>query len=140
MTTKPLRHDGLGGLAEFTPLDILPAENIPATAGIPTHGDTAARTTLAASLGDQDTGRQFFDTDLDQLFVWVRNRWDAASIAPSSLLVRDYLGTAAEVLPLDYRKGDRWTDPSTPYCTLRVCTADPITHTVNDWFIIGRQG
>ncbi len=54
--------------------------------------------------------------------------------------VRDLVGDPSTVLPMTYAKGDRWTDTSTAYSTLRVCKATTITHTLADWVIVGQQG
>lgn len=103
----------------------------------PKHGTTSARNALAGTLTVDDTGRRFYDIDEDELYSWVNDRWEKATVSIGRG-VRDYYGTAAEILPLDYRAGDRWTLSVAPY-TLQVCRATVITNTLADWIAAGRQ-
>jgi hypothetical protein len=105
----------------------------------PKHGTTADRLLLGLSLTISDTGRDFYDTDMDVPFSWVKDRWVMATVCIGNIQVRDYVGDAALVLPQNYRKGDRWTDLDSDVATLRVCKATTITHTLADWVVIGRQ-
>jgi hypothetical protein len=102
------------------------------------HGPTTSRTALAGLLDVDDTGRQFYDTEEDSLYVWVRNRWETGTVTVGTQQIRDYLGTAAEVLPLSYRAGDRWTDTGANF-TVRVCKVATNTHAMPDWITLGRQ-
>jgi hypothetical protein len=106
----------------------------------PKHGTTAERATLGASLTVDDTGRPFYDTVEDVLYEWVNDRWLTSVRMGYGPVVRDFIGTAAEVLPLAYRRGDRWTDLDSPSCAVRVCRVTTITHTAADWVAIGKQG
>lgn len=106
----------------------------------PRHGTTAERLTVGLALGISDTGRPFYDTDMDAPFQWVKDRWVMATVCVGAQQIRDFIGDAAEVLPQDYRKGDRWTDIDATTATIRVCKTNAITHTLADWIAIGRQG
>jgi hypothetical protein len=104
----------------------------------PRHGTTADRIAFGATLTLADTGWRFYDTDEDDLYCWVKDRWEKPVVSIERE-IKDYYGDAATVLPLTYRKGDRWTDPTTNACTVYVCKATTITHTTADWVAIGRQ-
>jgi hypothetical protein len=106
----------------------------------PKHGTTAERIALASSLVVDDTGRRFYDTTEDVLYEWVNNRWETAVVMGFGPRIRDFIGTAAEVLPLSYRRGDRWTDLGSASCALRICKVTAITHTMADWVTVGKQG
>lgn len=105
----------------------------------PKHGTSADRLALGLGLSVDDTGRRFYDTTLDTMFEWVNDRWVMATLSVGQQ-VRDYVGTPAAILPQSYRKCDRWTDTSSAKCILRMCITDTITHTLADWFTVGRQG
>jgi len=113
---------------------------------LPKHGTTAERNALATLLDLDNVGHQFWDTDLEQLYVWTGNLIFQAAVITyqGDRGIRDYLTTTtAEVTGMladDYRKGDRWTDATTNICTVRVCKADPITNTLSDWIKLGLQG
>lgn len=106
----------------------------------PKHGTTAERLTLGASLTVDDTNRPFYDTDHETMYRWVVSHWEAEVVALYGLAPREYVGNAAQVLPLNYRKADRWTDTASASCVVRVCKAAVITHTIADWVAIGKQG
>lgn len=99
----------------------------------PRHGTTAQRIFWGGALGVDDTGRLFYDTDEEALYVWVNDRWTVPTVTVGHQ-IRDYTGAPAEVLPQDYRRGDRWTDDAALF---RICIADPITHTLADWASVG---
>lgn len=105
----------------------------------PRHGTAAQRAALSLVLDVNDTGRRFYDTVEDRLYEWVNNRWEMPVIAVGRA-IKDYVGTAAEILPQFYQKGDRWTDLNSNIAVVRVCKTDSITHTMADWIPIGRQG
>jgi len=108
-----------------------------ASASLPKYGTTAQRAALIPSMTAGNTGHQFYDTDDQALYVWAYDHWERPVISIGGG-VRDFVGTAAEILPLDYRAGDRWTATDANY-TVRVCRASPITHSAADWIAIGRQ-
>jgi hypothetical protein len=102
------------------------------------YGTTSQRTTLGAGLSPANTGHQFYDLDETTLYIWAYDHWERPVIEIGTPVIRDYIGTDTEVLPLMYRAGDRWTDTDSNY-TVRVCKATTITHTLADWVSIGRQ-
>lgn len=106
----------------------------------PKHGTTSDRVAVGLTLNVADTGRPFYDTEMDAPFMWVKDRWAMATVSVGSQQIRDFIGDAATVLPQNYRRGDRWTDLDSPLVTFRMCKAAVITHTLADWIIIGRQG
>lgn len=110
-----------------------------------THGTTAERMTLGLAYGVDETGRRFWDTDVQELFVWIGSDWGVPTVSfGTSRGIRDYLVTSeperAIVLAESYRKGDRLTDLTSPVAMVYVCSASTITHSMNDWLPIGRQG
>lgn len=106
----------------------------------PQLGDTAAMNLVAAVLTADDIGRRFYNTDDACMYEWLGADWFPSVQVAHGPPIREYVGTAAEVLPLTYRKADRWTDTSHARCLIRVCHADTNTHTLADWTLIGRQG
>lgn len=110
-----------------------------------THGTTAERMTLGLAYGVDETGRRFWDTDVQELFVWVGGDWGVPTISFGTHRgIRDYLISSEPertlVLAENYRKGDRLTDLTSAVALVYVCTTASITHTMNDWLPIGRQG
>lgn len=107
------------------------------SATLPKYGTTAQRAAMIPDMDADDTGHQFYDLDDAALYVWAYDHWERPVISIGGG-VRDFVGTSVEVLPLNYRAGDRWTATDANF-TVRVCRADPITHTIADWVAIGRQ-
>jgi hypothetical protein len=110
-----------------------------------THGTTAERMTLGLAYGVDETGRRFWDTDVQELFVWVGGDWGVPTISFGTHRgIRDYLISSEPertlVLSENYRKGDRLTDLTSAVAMVYVCATSSITHTMNDWLPIGRQG
>lgn len=103
----------------------------------PKHGTTAERGALALTLTVDDTGRRFYDTDLDELFSWVGSKWIRSVIATDQP-IQYHVGPAATVLLRPYKPGDLWADSTSSY-KLRICKVTTITNTLADWVSIGAQ-
>lgn len=106
----------------------------------PQIGDTAMMNLVSATLTADDIGRRFYNTDEAAMFEWLGADFFPCVQVAMGPVIREYVGSAAEVLPASYRKCDRWTDNSHARCLMRICVADTITHTMADWVLIGRQG
>lgn len=107
---------------------------------IPQHGTTAERDALGATFGPTQSGFPFYDTDLEAYYLWNNDHWETAVIMGFGPRIREYVGTPAEILPLNYRKADRWTNTSSPSLCVYVCKVDVNTHTMADWIPLGKQG
>jgi hypothetical protein len=108
-----------------------------------TYGTSSERATLALAYTTEEIGRRFWDTDVEELFVWMGSRWAIPTITVGSDRgVRDYIASSAgelsAILAEDYRKGDRLTDLTSPKCRLLICRVDTITHSLSDWKSVGR--
>lgn len=103
----------------------------------PKHGTTSDRATLATQLTVDDTGRKFYDTDLEELFTWVGDRWIRPVIAVDQA-IQYHVGDPATVLARPYKPGDLWADSTANY-KLRICKVTVVTNTIADWVSIGSQ-
>jgi hypothetical protein len=106
----------------------------------PQLGDTAMMNLVAATLNGTDIGRRFYNTDQSCMFEWLGADFFPSVQVAHGPVIREYIGPSSEVLPLDYRRCDRWTDNSHARCLLRICIATAVTHTLADWALVGRQG
>jgi hypothetical protein len=110
-----------------------------------THGTSAERDTLGLIFGTDEIGHRFWDVTVAELFVWTGTDWAIPTISLGAERgVVDYvLETQAEwdVLKAtgSYRKGDRATLLFSNVCTLKICMANLITNTEDDWVSVGRQ-
>ena len=111
--------------------------------GLPRRGTTAERNTLGGTLVPLDNnGHPFYDTDLQQQFVWWEGDWYQQAITPetaNSKQVVFWVGTDAEILSEPYQAGHMWLDTTNdPNMVLRLCRADPVTNSMADWISVGR--
>lgn len=102
-------------------------------------GSTAQR--VATSLSRADTGFRWFDTDLNELYIWFIRAWViAAKIYPSSLSLsspfKEWRGNRGWVLTREYSQGDRWIEDAGNF-SLWLCTANTRTNTIADWTEVG---
>lgn len=102
-------------------------------------GPTSQR--LAMSLGRSDTGFRWFDTEINELFIWFIHSWViAAKIYPSSISLsapfQEWRCPRSWVLAREYSQGDRWIEDAGNF-SLWLCTANTRTNTIADWTEIG---
>ena len=107
---------------------------------IPLHGPTSAREALSTAFGPTQSGYPFYDTDLELLFNWNGDHWETSVVMGYGPRISEYVGTPLQVLPLNYRQADRWTNTASPSFCVYVCRAAVNTHSMADWFPLGKQG